>query len=328
MAIISDLHTHTIYSDGKEEPIELLEKAFSKGIKQISITDHNNIQCIKESSKKAKDLGINFVKGVEIDVKLEFEGEIFHNHLLGYNFDEQVLQGFMDKIKELNTEYFQNLVTNLKSFLKKGNFDFNDPLIEMKNDIGIDSIDSRLILKDEYLRKYGRRLDDESVESVLNNKFLGPEIIHRFIKNNLVKSPSKITDKYPTTWKKVFSKNFGEVFRISEVYYKSHLEAISKIKEAGGVSILAHPFLDSLFWDEQKKEKYFRFIDYLVQNGLDGLEIYYYANDRYSEKAQEELNQEAEKICRKHNLRHTYGSDHHGGKIFLGKFGGEEVISF
>ena len=328
MHIMSDLHTHTIHSDGRWTPEELLREAKRIGIKQISITDHNTLKSIKEAKIKSREIGIDYVTGVEIDVKMIFEGETFHNHLLGYKFDENELGKFIAEIKELNKRYFDKLIDNLKTFLRKGKLSFNEPLIKLKKEIDIEKINSKLIIIDEYSRKYKKKLDAISLKSIFNEKFLGPEIIHRFIKNNLIEEPTKITDKYPTTWKKVFLENFGEIFNNVENFYKTHLETISAIRDAGGIIILAHPFLEGLFWDESKKEKYLSFLEYLVNNGLMGLEIYYYSNDRYTKEEQKLLNDRAKFLCKKYGLMSTYGSDCHGWKIFLGKFGGDEIISF
>ena len=38
-----DLHIHTTNSDGEFSVVQMLEKAESKGLNIISITDHNNI---------------------------------------------------------------------------------------------------------------------------------------------------------------------------------------------------------------------------------------------------------------------------------------------
>ncbi len=328
MKIISDLHTHTNYSDGKLTPEELIVKAKEIGLKQISITDHNNLGAIKSAKKKARELGMNYITGVEIDVKTEFKGELFHNHILGYNFDEEKLKEFICEVNLLNKEYFEKLVKNLRAFLAKKNFIFSESLIKFKEDIEVEVINSKSIIRDEYKRKYLRELDTEELSFILSNKSIEPEIICRFIKNNLVKNPKKITDTYPTTWKRLFFDNLKEVFEVPGVFYKTALEAIEAIKNSGGIPVIAHPFLDELFWNENKKEIYIDFIGYLTGKSLNGLEIYYYSNDRYTKEEQEILNEKTQDLCRKYNLIHTCGSDCHGKNIFLGKFGSAEIISF
>ncbi|PIN92714.1 hypothetical protein COU61_01315 [Candidatus Pacearchaeota archaeon CG10_big_fil_rev_8_21_14_0_10_35_13] len=328
MVIVSDLHTHTVYSDGLWTPDRLFREAKKLGIKQISITDHNNLEAVNESRITATKLGLQYVTGIEIDVKTVFDGEWFHNHLLGYGFDENKLMPFVKEVNDLNKEYFQELVDNLVGYLNHKDFVFNEPLIKMKKEINPGWISPEAVISDEYRRKYSRELTKEQLSKILREKFLGPEIICRFIKNNLVENPSAITDAYPTTWKKIFLENFKELFEVSGNYYKSHLEAINAIKMSGGFAVIAHPFLDELFWDQNKKVEYLRFIDYLTVNGLSGLEAYYYSNDRYTKEQEDGFNKITKALCKDNSLIQTYGSDCHGRKRYLGKFGSENIILF
>lgn len=63
-----DLHTHTNYSDGNDNLIELLQNASEKGIEILSITDHDNILVYDELAKiNVKDYYQGkIVTGVEI----------------------------------------------------------------------------------------------------------------------------------------------------------------------------------------------------------------------------------------------------------------------
>ncbi len=40
----ADLHTHTIYSDGKGEPRDVIVNALNRGVRVLSITDHNTFK--------------------------------------------------------------------------------------------------------------------------------------------------------------------------------------------------------------------------------------------------------------------------------------------
>lgn len=77
-----DLHIHSSYSDGTDTPKEIMEKAASLGITNISITDHDTIKGLKEGSEFAKANKINFVNGVELSTFSTMEV-----HILGYGFD-------------------------------------------------------------------------------------------------------------------------------------------------------------------------------------------------------------------------------------------------
>ncbi|WP_340104791.1 PHP domain-containing protein [Rhodohalobacter sp. 8-1] len=79
----ADLHIHTNASDGDCTPREILEKAIEKGLKTISITDHDTIKGYKKA--RALDLSnqLELLPGVEMSVKWG-DKEV---HLLAYCFD-------------------------------------------------------------------------------------------------------------------------------------------------------------------------------------------------------------------------------------------------
>ncbi len=81
----ADLHTHTNASDGDLSPEELLEKAKSKKLKTLAITDHDTIKGYLKAKEIAPDFGIELLSGVEITA-LWNSKEI---HLLAYNFDDE-----------------------------------------------------------------------------------------------------------------------------------------------------------------------------------------------------------------------------------------------
>lgn len=94
-----DLHIHSTYSDGTKTPKEIVEMAKKKGLKAISITDHDTVDGLIEGEKYAKDCGIEFIKGIEISANY-YGKEI---HILGYflNTDDEI---FMGKIKEFKEQ--------------------------------------------------------------------------------------------------------------------------------------------------------------------------------------------------------------------------------
>jgi 3',5'-nucleoside bisphosphate phosphatase len=100
---IADLHTHTIYSDGTHEPLELLLLAKEKGLSGLSITDHDTTDGYsRDLFDKAKELQITLVPGVEISSVLDHH-EI---HILAYNIDleDRTFQDFLAKIRKLRTD--------------------------------------------------------------------------------------------------------------------------------------------------------------------------------------------------------------------------------
>lgn len=95
--MLVDLHTHSYYSDGTMSPREIIEEAKRKNIEAISITDHNEIGSYKEAKETAEDLGVNLIKGVELDCK--FEDIVVH--LTCYKFDDtKEMIDLIDKAKK------------------------------------------------------------------------------------------------------------------------------------------------------------------------------------------------------------------------------------
>lgn len=79
----ADLHTHTNASDGLLTPEDLILKAKSKGLKTLSITDHDTIKGYLQAIPFANQHDIELIPGVEITTL--WKGR--EVHLLAYLFD-------------------------------------------------------------------------------------------------------------------------------------------------------------------------------------------------------------------------------------------------
>lgn len=80
-----DFHAHTHYSDGVLSPIQLLERAHSKGVDLLAISDHDSISGIDEAKTwlAASNLPLKILPGIEISAQSDF-GEI---HIVGLNVE-------------------------------------------------------------------------------------------------------------------------------------------------------------------------------------------------------------------------------------------------
>lgn len=78
-----DLHVHSTASDGTRTPVEVVEAAHRWGCKVLSLTDHDTLDGLEAASKRAAELGIEFIPGIEINTDVD-DGEV---HILGYYFD-------------------------------------------------------------------------------------------------------------------------------------------------------------------------------------------------------------------------------------------------
>lgn len=94
-----DLHVHTTASDGQYTPTEIIQKAHSKNLTIMAITDHDTIDGLEEGKKAAKAVGMRFVPGVELNINFP-TGEF---HLLGLG-----LKNPSDSLKSLLSDLVKN----------------------------------------------------------------------------------------------------------------------------------------------------------------------------------------------------------------------------
>ena len=74
-----DLHTHSTASDGTFSPGDLVNKAVSKKLKVLAITDHDTVAGLEEAKKASQNQDIIFIPGIELNIQWP-TGEF---HLLG-----------------------------------------------------------------------------------------------------------------------------------------------------------------------------------------------------------------------------------------------------
>ena len=108
-----DLHTHSTASDGSYSPEELVKLAKKVGLLAIALTDHDTVDGLTSAINTAKEIGINFVCGVEISVKFEGKG---HFHLLGYFKSPQIpeLSKVLKRLKEARANRNKKMIEKLK----------------------------------------------------------------------------------------------------------------------------------------------------------------------------------------------------------------------
>lgn len=75
-----NLHMHSIFSDGKIGAAELVEQAKAKGLKYISISDHNTLNAYLETDILQEEI---VIPAIEFDC---WYGTVFL-HMLGYGVD-------------------------------------------------------------------------------------------------------------------------------------------------------------------------------------------------------------------------------------------------
>ncbi|MCZ2108986.1 MAG: PHP domain-containing protein [Dehalococcoidia bacterium] len=90
---IGDFHLHSTASDGVHTPTWVMETAARRGVRFVSLTDHDSTEGLAEARKAADRLGLQLVPGIELSADL---GKV-DVHLLAYGFDVKAkpLQDFL-----------------------------------------------------------------------------------------------------------------------------------------------------------------------------------------------------------------------------------------
>ena len=84
-----DLHMHSRCSDGSDSAEELMEKAASRHLHLVSLTDHDTVEGIERAGVSALRLGLKFIPGIEISA-FDYRSKV-KAHILGYGFSTQAL---------------------------------------------------------------------------------------------------------------------------------------------------------------------------------------------------------------------------------------------
>ena len=79
-----DMHMHTYFSDGTMSPEEIVQKAKTREVGILAITDHNKLESWEELQKAAAKEGIVPIRGVEINAA--YKDKVLH--LLAYGFED------------------------------------------------------------------------------------------------------------------------------------------------------------------------------------------------------------------------------------------------
>jgi 3',5'-nucleoside bisphosphate phosphatase len=94
----SEIHMHSIFSDGEFSPSELINIAEKNEVTVLSLTDHDTFDGIPEFLQSAEATGITAFPGIEITVKFHD----FNIHMLAYFKDyESIKPRLRDRVKEM-----------------------------------------------------------------------------------------------------------------------------------------------------------------------------------------------------------------------------------
>lgn len=271
-----DLHCHSTRSDGGDTPKELIDHAAQRGVKVIALTDHDVI-----SPKKIE------VEGVMVDPK-DYAASKGVKFIPGIEFSCET------QVEDVHIVAL--------------GCDFDNPgIIAMHDQIVQSKIDSYRKLT-EVLTEKGFPI---SWNEVLNYGGVPrkPEDVQKKLIFNLM------ADKgYTETWvdAKLLCRNDP---RYSVKRKKpSALSIIKLIHDAGGIAILAHPYLiDNNVKTDDGTMNRSEFIDKLIDAGLDGIEASYtYDKTTYNgDMSKEEIIAQVKKDYTDRVKIISGGSDYH-----------------
>jgi predicted metal-dependent phosphoesterase TrpH len=157
-----DLHLHSIFSDGKLSPEELVTQAVEHALCAVALTDHDNIDGIPRMISAGRALGLEVITGVELSVSWKEYEDL---HLLGYGFDFNYmpLQEALDSFRKFRMSRNLRIVDNVNQLLGQQGHEklvFKEILYHAGGTLGRPHIGHTLITKgivnsmDEAFQKY------------------------------------------------------------------------------------------------------------------------------------------------------------------------------
>lgn len=110
---VYDLHAHTLHSDGTLSPSDLVIRAKEQGVHYLALTDHDETSGLDEAQKKADELKLNLIHGVEISVSWDNNQTI---HIVGLNIDKnnEALQKGLAEIRDERVRRAKKIATKLE----------------------------------------------------------------------------------------------------------------------------------------------------------------------------------------------------------------------
>lgn len=96
-----DLHTHTVFSDGTDEPDVWWAAVRDAGVRTVAVTDHDTTAGW-EALARTRPPDMTLVPGAEISARVRIDDRMVSMHLLAYLFDpaEPVLAAELQRLRQ------------------------------------------------------------------------------------------------------------------------------------------------------------------------------------------------------------------------------------
>jgi len=121
-----DLHIHTkTGSDGNLSVEEVFREARKREIGLMSITDHDSVDCQEKAIALAKEYGIAYISGVELNVTFQYVNKSVSLDFLGYQYDigNQELKSKLQLLKERREARARRILDKLNAEFDKENIE-------------------------------------------------------------------------------------------------------------------------------------------------------------------------------------------------------------
>ncbi len=172
---IADLHTHTCYSDGDLLPEEVVKLSKIKGLKALSITDHDTVDGLGYARRECEKQNVMFIPGIEFTAETEYSG--IEVHILGYNInpEDYELLKMTDHAKENAKDYCQKVCSALESYDWEIDYSLigNTKGIITKHDITLSVVNKNMSNYDFH----NNWLSDTSPVNIIMQKFPAKKVI-------------------------------------------------------------------------------------------------------------------------------------------------------
>jgi len=264
-----DFHTHSNVSDGDYSPAILIQEAVKQGLSALALTDHDTINGLESAKTAAKQENFHFIPGIEINISWDGSKSVpgapglgpgGEFHLLGLGINSPS-PGFISAIDELGRRREAR----------------NREILDRMHELSIDATWDEL-------------LACSNAENVKGRSLGRPHFANLLIKKNIVKNVNQAFSRYLGIGKPLYVPKEGLIFD----------EAVSLIRQSGGIPVLAHPISLFIAWGRLPD-----LIKILKDMGLMGLEAWHPTAKAGSCRRLEALGQSL-------GLYITEGSDFHG----------------
>jgi len=244
--MVIDLHIHTrSCSDGAMTLEEVFAEAVRRGLRVMSITDHDSIDCQEEARALAEELDIGYIVGLELNVSFSRPdyrgGKPVSLDFLAYDYDTRNprLVQKLQALREHRQRRAERILENLnREFSEEGLSSFTPE-------------------------------DMEAIEESVDGAFGRPHIANYMVKKRVVSSRQEAFDRY--------------LVKCNEPKMPVSLtEASELIHGAGGKMVLAHgndPNGTSLVSLTTSLDEQFMIIRESMLEHLDGIECWHSRHD-------------------------------------------------